>query len=189
MGGTEGLPYAKHALYHWISAQAQVVFFWVFVLWLALPQGVCGPGWSQTRYVAKAGLEPLILLCLPPKCRDYRYMPLCLVSCGWFFLSFPLNGWYPWLWAHSGKWLLRLFFLLWCVDLELVHFFILVCWSTHSLIHLFQQSIKIEKAALYCVSSRGQNGLWATFHVVLTLGNCLSMAPHLHSGWVKNTLN
>jgi hypothetical protein len=46
------------------------------------------PGWLQPCYVAEASLEFILHLLLPPKgwdhtppkCRDYRQVPLCLVQ-------------------------------------------------------------------------------------------------------------
>lgn len=47
-------------------------FFWVAGV-------LCSPGWLQTGYVAKDGLELPILLPLPPKCWDCRHTSLCRV--------------------------------------------------------------------------------------------------------------
>lgn len=46
--------------------------------WLFLNRGSGIPEWPQMSYVAKASLELLTLYPLPPECRDFRCVLLCL---------------------------------------------------------------------------------------------------------------
>lgn len=46
-----------------------------FVIFCFEAQSLGGPGWLQTRYVAKDDVVILTLLPLPPKSWDFRYAP------------------------------------------------------------------------------------------------------------------
>lgn len=50
--------------------------FFAYLLFLEIRFYVAQPGLKLTIYITKNGLEFIIFLTLPPRCWDYRYVPL-----------------------------------------------------------------------------------------------------------------
>ena len=64
-------------IFHVIMVFITIVLYIIFYLCIFFWDKVSySPGWSLTYYVAKAGLELLILLPVPSRCRDDRHVSL-----------------------------------------------------------------------------------------------------------------